>query len=82
MHKKAVKYLGHIISKNQVTPLTDGLQAIREFPSPKDRKQMRQFLGKVLTITIITYLLPLLTSITTINLLKTVPCDSNHCIDY
>ena len=45
--QRSVKYLGHVISRNKVRPLTDGLKAINEFPSPTNRKQVRQFLGKV-----------------------------------
>lgn len=45
--KQSVKYLGHVISHNQVKPLYDSLQAVREFPQPKNKKQVRQFLGKV-----------------------------------
>lgn len=45
--KKSVRYLGHIIAKNKIQPLNDGLLAIKEFPIPSNRKQVRQFLGKV-----------------------------------
>lgn len=45
--KKSVKYLGHIISKNTVRPLTDGLIAIKEFETPTNKTKLRQFLGKV-----------------------------------
>lgn len=43
----SVKYLGHIIQNNTVTPLKDNLIAIREFPVPKTKKHVRQFLGKI-----------------------------------
>lgn len=43
----SVKYLGHIIEKNTVRPLTDNLLAIRDFPTPKNQKNIRQFLGKI-----------------------------------
>ncbi len=43
----SVKYLGHIIKNNVVTPLTDNLISIKEFPVPKTRKNVRQFLGKI-----------------------------------
>lgn len=43
----SVKYLGHIIKNNTVTPLKDNLIAIKEFPTPKTQKQVRQFLGKI-----------------------------------
>ncbi|CAG4958446.1 unnamed protein product [Colias eurytheme] len=41
------KYLGHIIEKNSVRPLKDYLTAVRNFPIPETRKNIRQFLGKV-----------------------------------
>ncbi len=43
----SIKYLGHIISKNSVRPLSDNLIAIRNFPVPSSRKNIRQFLGKI-----------------------------------
>lgn len=42
-----VKYLGHIIKKNSVSPLKDNLVSVRDFPIPKTRKNIRQFLGKI-----------------------------------
>ncbi len=42
-----VQYLGHILSYNSVQPLTDNLIAIKNFPVPKTKKNIRQFLGKV-----------------------------------
>ncbi len=44
---QSVKYLGHIISKNSVRPLSDNLVAIRNFPVPSTRKHIRQWLGKI-----------------------------------
>ena len=43
----SVKYLGHFITKNTVTPLKDNLKSIIDFPTPQNRKQIRQFLGKM-----------------------------------
>jgi len=43
----SVKYLGHFITENTVTPLKDNLKSIIDFPAPQNRKQIRQFLGKV-----------------------------------
>lgn len=43
----SVKYLGHIIKKNSVSPLKDNLVSVRDFPIPKTRKNIRQFLGKI-----------------------------------
>lgn len=43
----SAKYLGHIIKENTITPLKDNLKSIREFPTPQNRKNVRQFLGKI-----------------------------------
>lgn len=43
----SVKYLGHIIKNNTITPLKDNLIATKDFPIPKTRKNIRQFLGKI-----------------------------------
>lgn len=45
--KNSLKYLGHIIEKNSIKPLKDNLKAIKEFKEPKDKKNIRQFLGKI-----------------------------------
>ena len=45
--KSEVTYLGHRIGKNFSQPMNDNLRAIREFPRPKNRKNVRQILGKV-----------------------------------
>lgn len=42
-----VRYLGHVIGRGTVKPLTDSLKALHDFPVPKSRKNVRQFLGKV-----------------------------------
>lgn len=42
-----VKYLGHIIQNNSITPIKDNLISIRNFPVPKTQKNIRQFLGKI-----------------------------------
>lgn len=44
---ESVKYLGHLIKDNTITPLKDNIRAIAQFPAPQNRKQVRQFLGKV-----------------------------------
>ena len=41
------KYLGHIIENNTVRPLKDYLTAVKNFPAPETKKNIRQFLGKV-----------------------------------
>lgn len=43
----SVKYLGHVIENNSVRPLKDNLTSIKNFPTPKTQKNVRQFLGKI-----------------------------------
>ena len=43
----SVRYLGHIIQNNSVKPVKDNLISIRNFPTPKTQKNVRQFLGKI-----------------------------------
>lgn len=43
----SAKYLGHIIENNSVRPLKDYLSAVKDFPVPETRKNIRQFLGKI-----------------------------------
>lgn len=45
--KYTVKYLGNILEKDKISPLTDNVIAIRDFPVPKSKKNVRQFLRKV-----------------------------------
>lgn len=45
--ENSVKYLGHILQNNSVRPLKDNLIAIKNFPTPKTQKNVRQFLGKI-----------------------------------
>ena len=45
--KNKVTYLGHVIENNTIKPLMDNLKSIREFPTPLNRKNVRQFLGKL-----------------------------------
>ena len=40
-----VKFAGHIISASCIRPDPDLLAAIRDFPTPTDRKHVRSFLG-------------------------------------
>lgn len=44
---QSVRFLGHSIKGNIITPLKDNLKSIAEFPAPLNKKQIRQFLGKV-----------------------------------
>lgn len=43
----SVQYLGHIIKHNSISPIKDNLISIRNFPIPKNQKNVRQFLGKI-----------------------------------
>jgi len=43
----SVRYLGHVIGENTVTPLKDNITSIKNFPIPTTQKQIRQFLGKI-----------------------------------
>ncbi len=45
--RKQVKYLGHIVSKNTIRPLSDNIKSIQNFPIPSHVKNVQQFLGKV-----------------------------------
>ena len=42
-----VKFFGHIISHNKISPLNDNVIAIKDFPTPNSIKSLQQFLGKV-----------------------------------
>lgn len=43
--RKEVTYLGHIISENGVQPDPKKLEAVKNFPVPKNQKNIKQFLG-------------------------------------
>ena len=45
--KQSIQYLGHIIEKGKVRPARDNLAAIRDFPTPKNKTNVRQLLGKI-----------------------------------
>ena len=45
--KKEIKFLGHLITENGVSPLPDKIQTIMEVQQPKTVKQVRAFLGLV-----------------------------------
>ncbi|KAM0726712.1 Transposon Ty3-I Gag-Pol polyprotein [Formica fusca] len=42
-----VKFLGYLVSAEGTRPLPEKVEAIKNFPSPKTVKQMRQFLGTI-----------------------------------
>ena len=41
--KDKVTYLGHVVGNNTVRPMTSNVIAIKNFPKPKTRKNVRQF---------------------------------------
>ncbi|KAK9746925.1 hypothetical protein QE152_g5732 [Popillia japonica] len=45
--RKEVAYLGHIITKDGVKPNPDKINAIRKYPLPKTRTEIKSFLGLV-----------------------------------
>ena len=42
-----VKFLGHEIGINTIKPISSKIEAIKRIPSPKDKKDVMQFLGSV-----------------------------------
>lgn len=45
--QEKITYLGHELGNNTIKPVNDNLEAIRKFPTPTTKKQIRQFLGKI-----------------------------------
>ena len=45
--KKHIHYLGHLISADEIRPLKDKLDTIRDMPAPRNSKEVKQFLGLV-----------------------------------
>jgi len=43
--KTEITFLGHHVSKNGIAPLEDRVKAIKEFPTPSNKKKLREFLG-------------------------------------
>ena len=43
--KKHIQYLGHLISDEGIQPLPEKLESIAKMPTPKNAKQVKQFLG-------------------------------------
>ena len=41
-------YLGHVINKDGIRPMTDKIEAIQNMPLPQDQKELRSFLGMVI----------------------------------
>ena len=42
-----VKFLGHESGNNTIKPIPSKIEAIKRIPSPKDKKDVMQFLGSV-----------------------------------
>lgn len=45
--KDQVKYLGHILSREGVRPDPEKLSCVRDYPAPRNAKEVRQFLGLI-----------------------------------
>ena len=45
--KKEVKFLGHSISHNRISPLNDKIEAIKMLPPPTNVRELRRILGMV-----------------------------------
>lgn len=45
--QRCIKYLGHLIKPGKVSPVNDNLKAIREFATPKSKRDVRRWLGKI-----------------------------------
>ena len=45
--KKHIQYLGHIISGNGITPMSEKLECIKDMPPPKTAKEVKHFLGLI-----------------------------------
>ena len=43
--KQELEYLGHLVTPNGIKPCPSKIQAVKEFPVPKNLKQLRSFLG-------------------------------------
>ena len=43
--KSKIHYLGHLFSADGISPLPDKLDTIKNMPTPKDAKEIKQFLG-------------------------------------
>lgn len=45
--RKEVKFLGHILTTDGIKPDPEKIQAIHDYPSPKNQKQLRGFFGLI-----------------------------------
>ena len=46
-HVTRKKFLGHDIGNNTIKPIPSKIEAIKKIPSPKEKKDVMQFLGSV-----------------------------------
>ncbi len=47
LFRPEVEYLGHLVGQEGVRPLPDYIKAVKEWPMPTNKTQVRTFLGKV-----------------------------------
>ena len=45
--KKHIQYLGHLLSEEGIQPLPEKLESISKMPTPKNQKEVKQFLGLI-----------------------------------
>ena len=45
LKKKEILYLGHIVSENGISPDTDKIKALNEYPVPKNVEKVKRFRG-------------------------------------
>jgi hypothetical protein len=45
LFQKEVRYLGHIVSPEGITTNSEKLEAVREWPTPRNKHEVRSFLG-------------------------------------
>ena len=45
LFRKEVRYLGHIVSTSGVTTDTEKMEAVKIWPKPDDKHQLKSFLG-------------------------------------
>lgn len=43
--QEQVEFLGHVVSRDGITTSSDKIQAVRDWPEPKNLKELRSFLG-------------------------------------
>ena len=47
LFQKSINYLGHLVSSKGISPLKEHTEIIKTWPIPKNRNEIRSFLGKV-----------------------------------